>query len=691
MQLCASELAQLFTQHEYRSICIDEETLELASANSVVRIPFSIWNGKITVKRGLIWSELKVLSHEEKGRQTVWVVQGLPWPEAKRFAKQAVHCYQLWHTEQCRLLNTYLPQWEEDLHRLIQLPRYLPHSKLQTWCQLVDKQFTEMSMSLCEAKRRMPDRIEALIPWLDNPAEALEQRNYQWVSRERENWQVLFSQSESSPLNLSQQQAVLLNNDHNLVLAGAGSGKTSVLVTRVSYLIQSHLAQPEEILMLAFGRDAATEMRTRLESKFGQVAERIQVLTFHQLGLNVLRDVAKEPVTISPLATEERLKTVWCIDWLKRHWMTPTNFKRWQKHLSKWPIAYLKGDDELGSQTENPKLIAWLEKQLDQLISSSMSKKDIQEQIVSEPDYSRLNSELMLTWPCYQAWLKQLKEQRHVDFTTMIQQATKYIKNNRFRGGWKFIMVDEYQDISPDRLALVQSLCEQSNLEEIPTLFAVGDDWQSIYQFTGSNVDLTTSFDRRFPNAVIHNLDTTYRFNSQLALVANDFIQKNPNQLEKVLNSYKEVKQKSVIVEPMGNLEKRLDELNRKTTKPVSVLILGRNHYHCPELMPDWCKRFNQLQINFMTCHGSKGKEADFVFIVHVDEGQFPSKKKSIHLSDALTKTTDTFPYAEERRLFYVALTRARRKSWVMYSTSPSEFALEMIEHPRVVQKKEAS
>ncbi len=691
MQLCASELAQLFTQHEYRSICIDEETLELASASSVVRIPFSIWNGKIAVKRGLVWSELRVHSHEDEGRQTVWVVQGLPWPEAKRFAKQAVHCYQLWHTEQCRLLNTYLPKWEEELHRLIQMPRYLPHSKIQAWGQLVDKQFSEMSMSLCEAKRRMPDRIEALTPWLDKPGETLEQRNQQWVSREQENWQVLFSQSESSPLNLSQQQAVLLNNDHNLVLAGAGSGKTSVLVTRVSYLIQSHLAQPEEILMLAFGRDAATEMRTRLESKFGQVAEKIQVATFHQLGLNVLRDVAKDPVTISPLATEERLKNAWCIDWLKRHWMTPTNFKRWQKHLSKWPIAYLKGDDELGSQTENPKLIAWLEKQLDQLVSSSMNKKDIQQLIVNEADYSRLNSELMLTWPCYQAWQKQLKEQKHVDFTTMIQQATKFINNQRFKGGWKFIMVDEYQDISPDRLALVQALCEQKHLEETPTLFAVGDDWQSIYQFTGSNVDLTTSFDTRFPNAVIHNLDTTYRFNSELAQVANDFIQKNPNQLEKVLNSYKEVKQKSVVVEPMSNLEKRLDELNRKTTKPVSVLILGRNHYHCPELISDWCKRFNLLQISFMTCHGSKGKEADFVFIVHVDEGQFPSKKKTVHLGDALTKTTDTFPYAEERRLFYVALTRAKKKSWVMYATAPSEFAKEMMEHPRVLQKKEAS
>ncbi|MFM9816242.1 UvrD-helicase domain-containing protein, partial [Streptomyces scabiei] len=78
------------------------------------------------------------------------------------------------------------------------------------------------------------------------------------------NWEVLFNRIESSPLNLSQQYAVLLNDDHNLVLAGAGSGKTSVLTARVAYLLQSHQAQAEELLMLAFGRDAATEMKERL-------------------------------------------------------------------------------------------------------------------------------------------------------------------------------------------------------------------------------------------------------------------------------------------------------------------------------------------------------------------------------------------------------------------------------------------
>ncbi|MGR5542950.1 DNA helicase IV, partial [Vibrio campbellii] len=85
-------------------------------------------------------------------------------------------------------------------------------------------------------------------------------------------------------------------------------------------------------------------------------------------------------------------RQAWCIDWLKKHWMTPANFKRWQKHLSQWPIAYLAGDDELGSNVENPKLIAWLDSQLAQLAAMARSKKDIQQMLVSHPEYSRLNS-----------------------------------------------------------------------------------------------------------------------------------------------------------------------------------------------------------------------------------------------------------------------------------------------------------
>jgi DNA helicase-4 len=375
MLLTATPTAEIFTQHEFRTIELQPHCLVLHSVRAEVRIPFCEWSGKLSVKRGLIWSSITVHAHESDDKQVCWVVQGLPWQEAQRFAKNAVSVYQNWHREQSAMLKTYLPKWEQELTRLRTLPQFLPHSLMTGWVDEVNSQFLEMNMSISEAMRTMPNRIQKLLPWLDETQHALEERNTNWLVDERENWQVLFTQSESSPMNYSQQMAVLHNNDQNLILAGAGSGKTSVLMARVSYLLQSHLAHPEQILLVAFGRDAANEMRERLERKLGKTADDIAVLTFHQLGLQILKETEIQPPKLTPLATESAQKNGWCIDWLKKHWMTPTNFKRWQKHLSKWPIAYLKGDEELGSQSENPKLIAWLEQQLDQLIATGLSKK----------------------------------------------------------------------------------------------------------------------------------------------------------------------------------------------------------------------------------------------------------------------------------------------------------------------------
>ncbi|USD63710.1 DNA helicase IV [Vibrio sp. SCSIO 43140] len=686
MLLTATPTAEMFTQHEFRTIELQQHCLVLHSVRAEVRIPFCEWSGKLGVKRGLIWSSITVHAHESDNKQVQWVVQGLPWQEAQRFAKHAVSVYQSWHQEQCTLLKAYLPKWEQELNRLRTLPQFLPQSMMNNWVAEVDSQFLEMNMSIAEAMRTMPNRIQKLLPWIEDAPHALQERNVNWLEEERENWQVLFSQSESSPMNYSQQLAVLHNNDQNLILAGAGSGKTSVLMARVSYLLQSHLAQPDQILLVAFGREAAQEMRDRLERKLGKTADEISVLTFHQLGLQILKETEIQPPKLSPLATESSQKTGWCIEWLKKHWMTPTNFKRWQKHLSKWPIAYLKGDEELGSQSENPKLIAWLEQQLDQLIATGLNKKAIQEKIIDEADYTRLNSELALCWPCYQAWQKMLKDNDQIDFTSMITNATKRVSSRKFSSPWKFIMVDEYQDISPDRLALVQSLCEQKG--NTASLFAVGDDWQSIYQFTGSDVDLTTEFGQRFPDSSIHLLDTTYRFSDKLLEVSSDFIQANPTQLTKEIKSHKSVKQKAVVVEHGNRVEKILDDLNSKAKVTKSVLLLGRNHYHKPELFDDWRKRFSNLSLDYMTCHASKGKEADFVIIVNADEGQFPAKRKFVHLNDALTSGTDTYPHAEERRLFYVAMTRAKVKIWVTYQSSPSPFVRELTEHEQVIVKK---
>ncbi|MDE1333533.1 DNA helicase IV [Vibrio aestuarianus] len=687
MQLSANKTAQYLIQNEYHQVELEHELLIIASTVSEERIPFNVWNGKVRIKRGLVWGTLQFFAHEEEDIQQSWLVQGLPWPQCRQFAHTAVAAYQEWHHHQCLQLSQYLPRWELELERLKRLPSFLPHSLLNAWIAQVEDDFQTMGMNLTEAHQRLPDAIEKLLPWLTEPSTSIAERNQSWLETERKNWEVLFSQVERSPLNLSQQYAVLLNDDHNLILAGAGSGKTSVLTARVAYLLQSHLAQAEELLLVAFGRDAAKEMEQRIDARIGMAAEQVRVNTFHQLGLKILNDVEDGDVVISPIALDSNLKQAWCVDWLKKHWMTPTNFKRWQKHLSNWPIAYLAGDDELGSHVENPKLIAWLEKQLDQLAMLGLGKKELQQRLIDHHDYTRLNSELSLCWPCYQAWQQMLKEQKQIDFNIMISRATEYVVKGKFKSAWKFIMIDEYQDISAQRMALIQALCDQN--PQTCNLFAVGDDWQSIYQFAGSDVDLTMGFTERFPHSTVHNLDTTYRFNDQLGAVANQFIQVNPNQIRKTLNSFKQQKQKSVFIAPSSNLEKILDQLNRQASQTKSVLLLGRNHYHKPELLKDWQNHYRSLDIEFMTCHASKGKEADFVIIVGVDEGQFPARVKALHIDGALAQSSDDFPYAEERRLFYVALTRAKEKVWITHSGSGSMFVRELLsgDYPVVKQK----
>lgn len=679
MQLRAGKIARFFIQDEYCQVHLEEDRLILTSTTSEIRIPFSVWSGKITLERGCFWGSLTFYSFANHNQIEAWVVQGLPWKSLRQFVRKALLHYQEWDADQCRQLQQKIPEWKEALSRLVHQPGYLADSVVNSWLQCVEDGLKAIKMSAEEAEQRYPEGLEDVFQWVREPQIQTQQRNQFWMEQERKNWEVLFAQTESSPLNPSQQTAVLLNNDHNLILAGAGSGKTSVLTARVAYLLQSHMAQADELLMVAFGKDAAKEMQQRLQNKVGMAADGVTVNTFHQLGLKILNKVEEQPVVISPLATDKKKKQFWCSQWLKQHWAKPNNFKRWQKHLAHWPIAYLKGDDELGSQSENPKLIAWLEKQLDMLCMLHEKKKVLQEKLVDHSEYPRLNSELSLVWPCYQAWQAMLKEENQIDFHTMITRATQYVRKGRFQVPWRFIMVDEYQDISPDRLSLIEAICEQNKQDQQTSLFAVGDDWQAIYQFAGSDVDLITGFSRRYPCSTIHYLDTSYRFNNQIGAVANGFIARNPQQLPKELNSFKQQKQKAVYILPLKSIERELHDLNKKLTTKKSVLLLGRNHYHKPELLNDWQRSYQQLDIRFMTCHASKGKEADFVFILNVDDGQFPARERQQHMDAVLSASSETFPCAEERRLFYVALTRAKEKVWVTHGAHPSAFVEELI------------
>ncbi len=680
MQLVATPRAQFFTQHEYYQVKLESNAVVLISRYCEERIPFSVWNGEITVKRGLLWGSLTFFAHREKASQQAWCVQGLPWGKVKSFARQALESYQNWYNHQCHALMQGLPEWESELQSLLAQDQFLTHSSLEGWAQRVRRDLAEIPMSIEEAKQRMPVRFGALTPWLLEADQQLKQRNQHWVDNSLDAWSSLFDQIESAPLNLSQRKAVLLNDDYNLILAGAGCGKTSVLIAKVGHLLAGALASGDQILMLAFGREAAQEMSDRLKKKLGAAANAITVATFHQLGLKILAQDGQNDCQVCPLSSDEEQRRAWCSKWLKEYWSSnAAGLRRWQKHLQSWPIAYLKGDDELASQYENPKLIQWLDQQMMHLAACGWSKKQWQAELEAHDDQERLLGELNLVWPCYQSWQSLLKDQQWLDFPSMISKATAVVNKKNFTSPWRYILVDEYQDISPDRLALVESLCF-ANEQRRASLYAVGDDWQSIYQFTGAQVTLTTDFAKRFPMSSCAELDTTYRYPSQLGQVANQFIAQNPEQLPKEVHSARKTKQKAVVCANSGKLATILDKLNQSATTPKSVLLLGRNHYHKPDALADWQGYYTNLSLSFMTCHASKGKEADFVILLNVDEGQFPAKVKQHHLNQALAASAESYPFAEERRLFYVALTRAKEKVWVTYQGQGSAFVRELIE-----------
>ena len=126
------------------------------------------------------------------------------------------------------------------------------------------------------------------------------------------------------------------------------------------------------------------------------------------------------------------------------------------------------------------------------------------------------------------------KKPREIDFNDMISSATQYVQTGRFAVPWKYIIVDEFQDISVGRYLLLEAMLKG---REDLQFFAVGDDWQSIYRFAGSDISIMSRFREFFGRATIVKLDRTFRFNDRIASVSSEFIQKNPKQIRKTLDT----------------------------------------------------------------------------------------------------------------------------------------------------------
>lgn len=323
---------------------------------------------------------------------------------------------------------------------------------------------------------------------------------------------------------------------------------------------------------------------------------------------------------------------------------------------------------------------------------------------------------LELFEPIYDSYEKYLAGEDEIDFSDMINNATELIISNKYQSSYDYIIIDEYQDISKARFQLIKSLLDQKPSTK---LFCVGDDWQSIYRFAGSDIGLFTNFEENFKSTPIKNfnrvtqksfIEYTYRFDNQLIELSSNFILKNPNQISKSLKSHFKSDETPFTIFKYSDPERNGSNLNlalnealskicdHSSGEDVSVLLLGRydserrnfikgnflvENFNMQSNQYEYiCKEFPNLKIRFLTAHRSKGLQDDYVIITNCSSGTygFPSEISDDPLLNFLLSKADQFPNGEERRLFYVAMTRAKEHVCFLVNREYTSKFLEEIE-----------
>lgn len=316
---------------------------------------------------------------------------------------------------------------------------------------------------------------------------------------------------------------------------------------------------------------------------------------------------------------------------------------------------------------------------------------------------------------CYLEYERYLNKNNAIDFSDMINKSAILLKESesvRDQIKFKYIIVDEYQDISKQRFNLVEALHNNSNAK----IIAVGDDWQSIYAFSGSDITLFTKFSEIMGYAELLSITKTYRNSQEVIDIAGNFIQKNSAQIRKTLKSPKTITDPVIIYTYDSKLKERgssarsganynqakavetaieqILEYDKQTEKNTSsILLLGRFGFDGKNLersglfeYKDFgskvkCLKYPKLNITFMTAHASKGLGYDNVIVINGKNETygFPSKIEDDPVLNYVIKKDNTIDAAEERRLFYVAMTRTKNRVYfIAPEENPSEFLLEI-------------
>ena len=335
--------------------------------------------------------------------------------------------------------------------------------------------------------------------------------------------------------------------------------------------------------------------------------------------------------------------------------------------------------------------------------SNHLSIEELRAKAQSLPDSDRSQDFIRLFEKVFTRYEYLLAQDSQIDFDDMLRISAQRLRVQPVQGRYKAILIDEFQDMSNARAELVKSVMYQNPLA---TLFAVGDDWQSIYRFAGSDINVMTQFQKLFGFTRQVMLATTFRCNQGLANLSSEFIRKNPSQIDKSVTAVSDLKNAVIrVIFHAGNADsallRQLEEMSawaQRRGGPADVCLLGRYNFQEPANFTALADRFkSDLNLSFSTVHRSKGLGFDFVVVLGMSckpGSDFPSTRQDDPLLSLFMPVADALPFAEERRLFYVAMTRARRACVLLapkYGASP--FVTEVLEtrFPESVRSLEIS
>ena len=410
-----------------------------------------------------------------------------------------------------------------------------------------------------------------------------------------------------------QLKAVTSNRKKILVLAGAGSGKTYTIVSRIRYLIKYRNVKPSDILCISFTNDAVNKLKEDLNNKD------VEVLTFHKLALKIIG--RKKEVLAEDMLTDIIINTF--------------------------------SNDKLFGLYEMERFDMYnLVKTFINLFKSNNYSLDKFYTFINKANTKdkMLLKEIMKCYICYESYLN---KEGLMDFNDMINIAINKLDKVNLK--YKHIIIDEYQDTSLTKFLLIKKIISINK----SNLFAVGDDFQSIYRFTGSNIKIITRFKKYFPFSKIIKLKYTYRNSKELVFIAGKFIMKNKSQIRK--------KMKSNIRENNPVKIIYYDDLTSSINKVIEkeeiddLFVLSRNNKDLENI------NIKGIKYKKMSVHKSKGLQAKYIFLINVNSNKngFPNKYIDHNILKYVNNYKDYYPFEEERRLFYVALTRCKNRVYL--------------------------